>query len=59
MPNVEGISIKEATKIIKDNNLEIGLEEVEGLDKENTTIKKQTPNAGIVVNSGSKVYLEY
>lgn len=59
MPNVVGMSIKEASKILKENNLEAKIEEQEGLDKENTPVKKQTPSAGIAVKSGSNVYLEY
>lgn len=59
VPNVQGVSIKEATKILKDVELEVQLEEIEGLDKENTIINKQTPSAGIIVNRGSKVYLDY
>lgn len=54
------MSIKEAEKILKENKLEISIEnEVEGLDKENTIIKEQTPNTGIKINSGNKVYIKY
>lgn len=59
VPNIRGLSIKEAEKIIKENHLEIGIEETETLDKDSTIVTKQTPNAGIMVNSGSKIYLEY
>lgn len=59
VPNIEGLSIQEATKIIKDSGLEVQIEEVEGLNKENTIVRKQTPNTGIIVNSGSNVYIEY
>lgn len=59
VPNVVGMSIKEASKMLKENNLEAKIEEQEGLDKENTPVKKQTPSAGITVTSGSNVYLEY
>ena len=59
IPNVVGMSIKEASKILKENKLEAKMEDQEGLDTENTTVKKQTPNAGIAVKSGNNVYLEY
>lgn len=59
IPNVVGMSIKEASKILKENNLEAKIEDEEGLDKENITINKQTPSAGIAVKNGSNVYLEY
>lgn len=59
IPNVVGMSIKEASKILKENKLEAKIEDQEGLDKENTTVKKQTPSAGIAVKSGNNVYLEY
>lgn len=58
VPNVEGLSIKEASKILQESELEISIEGEE-IDKENTIVKKQTPNAKIMVNQGSKVYLEY
>lgn len=59
IPNVVGMSIKEASKILKENKLEAKMEDQEGLDTENTTVKKQTPSAGIAVKSGNNVYLEY
>lgn len=30
----------------------------EEIDKENTFIKEQIPNAGIMVNQGSKIYVK-
>ena len=60
VPNVEGMSIKETEKIMKDAGLEIVINnEQEELDKENTIIKNQTPKEGITVNKGSKIYLDY
>ena len=60
VPNIVGMSIKEAEKILKENKLEISIEnEVEEIDKENTIIKEQTPNAGIKINSENKVYIKY
>ncbi|MBO5413077.1 MAG: PASTA domain-containing protein [Clostridia bacterium] len=59
VPNVEGLSISEAEKVLKDTGLLMNIEETEGLDKKNTIVKSQTPSSGIVVKSGSNVYLEY
>ena len=57
-PDIIGKTIKEAEKILKESDLELVIEnEIEGLDKENTVVKEQTPNAGITVNKGSKVYV--
>ena len=59
-PDIIGKTIKEAEKIIKENGLELIIQnETENLDKENTIIKNQTPQAGIMVNEGNKVYIEY
>ena len=59
IPNITNLSIKEATKLLKQSNLQIKYEEIEGLDKETTIVRNQTPNAGITANSGSNVYIEY
>lgn len=60
VPNIEGISIKEAEKLIKEYELEISIENnIEDLDKENTIIVEQTPKEGIDVNKNSKVYIKY
>lgn len=59
VPNVEGFSISDAEKVLKDTGLLMNIEETEGLDKKNTIVKSQTPSSGIVVKSGSNVYLEY
>ena len=60
VPNIIGLSIKEGTKILKDNNLEISINnEQEGLDKENTIITNQTPAQGIEISEGSKIYVDY
>lgn len=59
-PDIAGKSITEAQKILKESGLEMVIEnEIEGLDKENTFIKEQTPKAGIVVNKDSKIYITY
>ena len=60
VPNIEGKSIKEAEKELKDLKLELCINnEQEGIDKENTTVKNQTPLQGISVKEGSKVYIDY
>ena len=59
-PDLIGKSIKEAEQILKENGLEISIEnDSEELDKENTFVTEQTPNAGITINKGSKVYIKY
>ena len=59
VPNIVGITIKEAIKLLKEVGLEINIEnESEELDTENTIIKKQTPDAKIKVNKGSNVFVE-
>lgn len=58
-PDILGMSIKEAEKILKDNGLVMNMEnKSEEMDKENTMVNEQTPKAGIVVNKGSSVYVK-
>lgn len=56
MPDIRNITVKEAEKILKENNLQLNLEGE--IDKENTIIKEQIPKPGISVNSGSNIYVE-
>ena len=58
IPNIIGISIKEAETKIKETGLEINIEDKE-IDKESTIIKEQIPNEGIKVNKGSKIIVKY
>ena len=59
VPNIEGKSIKEAESILKENNLKLVINnEQEGIDKENTIIKEQTPKAGVKVKEEANVYVE-
>ena len=59
VPKVEGLSIKEAEKTVKELGLELSIEnDSEELDKENTLVTEQTPKEGIAVNKGSKVYIK-
>ena len=64
VPNITGLSIKEAEKILKEKDLELNIEGIteendEALDKENTIIKEQIPNAGIKINKGNKIFINY
>ena len=60
IPKIEGMTIKESEKIIKELGLEIVIEnDVDGLDKENTIITEQSPKEGITINKGNKVYVKY
>ena len=59
VPNITGKSIREAEEILKQSNLKIRItNETEELDKENTYIKNQIPQAGIVVNEESEITVE-
>lgn len=59
VPNIEGKTLKEAEKILKENNLKLVISnEQEEIDKENTIIKEQTPKASIKVKEESNVYVE-
>jgi len=60
VPNIEGKSIKEAENILKENNLQLVINnEQEGMDKENTIVKEQTPKSGIKIKEGNNVYIDY
>lgn len=57
VPDIRNKTIKEAKKILKENNLELKLE-VEEIDEENTVIKEQIPKPGLTVNENSSIYVE-
>ena len=60
VPDITEKTISEAQKILKDNSLEMVIEnDSEELDKDNLIIKEQIPKAGITVNSASKIYIKY
>lgn len=60
VPNIEGVSIKEAEKIIKELGLEISIKnDLEELDKENISVLVQMPKEGVTINKGSNIYIEY
>lgn len=59
VPNIEGMTIKEATKALKERNLEFKIEnEPENLDKENTIVKEQIPKQGISVYENTKILIK-
>lgn len=64
VPNVIGLSVKEAEKILKEIGLELSIEgfveeNKDNLDKENTIINEQTPTEGITINKGNKIFVKY
>lgn len=60
MPKIEGMTIKEAEKVIKQLGLELVVEnDIEGLEKENIIIVEQSPKEGVTINKGNKVYVKY
>lgn len=60
VPNIEGKSIKEGMSILKENNLQLVIDnEQEGMDKENTIIKQQIPKAGIKTKKYTNVYVNW
>lgn len=58
VPDIMGKSLEEAEQILKENHLEMSIENEE-IDKENTYVKNQIPSSGIMVNEESKVIIEY
>ena len=59
-PDIVGKTIQEAEKILKENGLELIIEdETEEMDKDNIVVKEQTPKAGITVNKESKINIKY
>lgn len=60
VPNVQGLSIKDAEKVVKELGLELNIEnDSEDIDKENTVVTEQTPKEGITINKGSKIFIKY
>ena len=59
-PDITGRSIEEAEKILKENKLEMKINnEYEGIDKTKVMVSNQLPQAGIQTYSGSCVYIDY
>ena len=60
VPNIQGKTIKEAEKILKENKLKININnEQENMDKENIIIKEQIPKSGVKVKENSNIYIEW
>ncbi len=60
VPEVVGMSLKEADKVLKEAGLEMHIEDqTEGIDKANTAVKLQTPSKGIMVKKGSNIFVEF
>lgn len=58
VPEIRGLSIKEATKQVKEVGLEIENTFEEEVNKEETILKEQTPKPGIKVRKGTKITVE-
>lgn len=59
VPNVEGLTIEEARKTLKDAGLDINIENEENINEEETIVKEQLPKKGIKLKSGTKVIVNY
>ena len=59
VPNVEGLTIEEARKILKESGLDINIENEEEINEKETIIKEQLPKKGIKFKSGTKVIVNY
>lgn len=59
VPDIKYKTLKDAEKILKENNLKIQYDgEITNNDKENTIIIEQTPSAGINITSGSTIIVK-
>lgn len=61
MPELRGLTIKDAKEKSKELNMELeinNLEEGIEIDESQTTIKEQLPKPGIVVNNTNKIYVD-
>lgn len=56
-PDVIGKNISEAEKIMKENGLELVVNSSEEINKEEYIITNQTPQSGIIIYKGNKVYV--
>ena len=59
VPNVEGLTIEETRKILKESGLDINIENEEEINEKETIIKEQLPKKGIKLKSGTKVIVNY
>lgn len=60
VPDIIGMSINQAQKLLKENGLEIKLtEDDESINKNETIVKSQIPSAGIKVFKNNNIFVEY
>ncbi|WP_028991665.1 Stk1 family PASTA domain-containing Ser/Thr kinase [Thermoanaerobacter thermocopriae] len=57
VPNIVGLSLNQASKILSDHNLNMEISEEQYSDKPENTILSQDPSQGSVVKAGSTVYV--
>lgn len=57
VPDIRGMTVSEAKKLLKENGLSLELREEQEISGDEI-IKNQTPMPGIEVNEGSKIYYE-
>ncbi|MFV9567388.1 Stk1 family PASTA domain-containing Ser/Thr kinase [Thermoanaerobacter mathranii] len=57
VPNIVGLSLNQASKILSDHNLNMEISEEQYSDKPENTILSQDPSQGSVVKTGSTVYV--
>ncbi len=56
VPDIEGLTIEEAEKTLKEVNLELQIKnEPEEYNKKETIVKEQLPKKGITIYEGTKV----
>lgn len=59
VPNIEGMTIQEATKALKEVNLDLQIQnEPEDIDKTKVVVKEQLPKQGIRVYEQTKIIIE-
>ncbi|MBO4293294.1 MAG: PASTA domain-containing protein [Clostridia bacterium] len=59
IPQITGLTIQEAEKVLKENGLKIKINnEPEGLDKSTAVVLNQTPQPGIVVFKENEVFVD-
>ena len=58
-PDFVGKTLEEASKLAKESEVELVIENgEEELDQQNTIVKEQVPKAGIIIKKGSKIYVK-
>lgn len=59
VPDITGLSIAEAEKILREISVELDSSEINEDDKEKIIIKEQIPVEGIKINRGNKILVKY